>query len=192
MEKSLKLAKQLNIATWVVTAIVLFLVGLMRSVKLDLPAGWDFSFLPPFYSALNALTAIALIIGFVFIKQKKIQAHQRMMFSALIFSVLFLLAYVVYHFTNPATIYGDINHDGILSETERLEVGSSRTIYLVLLISHIVLAAASLPFILFTFIRAYTNQIEKHRRMAKWVFPLWLYVAVTGPICYFLLMPYYG
>jgi putative membrane protein len=70
-------------------------------------------------------------------------------------------------------------------------VSGIRPFYLVLLLSHIALAAGIFPFILFTFIRAYTNQIERHRKMARWVFPLWLYVAITGPICYFMLSPYY-
>lgn len=191
MEKNLVLAKKLNIGAWVVTGAVLFLVILMREVKINLPSGWDFSFLPPIYSTLNALTAVALIAGVIFIKKGNMKAHQTMMVLALISSVLFLLAYVVYHFTNPATLYGDLDHNGVLSESERVLVSGSRPYYLILLITHITLAAASLPFILLTFIKAYTNQFNKHRKMAKWVFPIWLYVAVTGPICYFLLMPYY-
>ena len=110
---------------------------------------------------------------------------------ALGLSVLFLLSYVAYHFTTPETIFGDMDHDGVLSAAERAAAGTSRTIYLVLLLSHISLAGLILPFILFTFIRAYTNQFERHRRMARWVFPLWLYVAITGPLVYWLLQPYY-
>ena len=126
------------------------------------------------------------------IKQKNIAAHQRLMNVAVVLSGLFLVGYVIYHLTNPDTLFGDINHDGVVDEAELLQVGGVRTIYLIILISHIVLAAVILPFILFTYIRAYTNQIAKHRRMAKWVFPLWLYVAVTGPILYWMISPYYG
>ncbi len=191
MEPDIQLAKKLNIGATVVTIVVLLLVGLMRRVKIDLPAGWDFSFLPPFHATLNALTAVVLLIAFYFIKQKNIEAHRKTIYVAIGLSVLFLLSYVVYHFTTPETIFGDTNHDGVVDAAEKAAIGSMRAVYLVLLLSHIVLAALTLPFILFTFIRAYTNQIEKHRKMAKWVFPLWLYVAVTGPICYFMLMPYY-
>lgn len=191
MEANLKLEKKLNVAAWIVTGAVLILVGLMRRVKIPLPDGWDFSFLPPFHATLNALTAVVLIAAFYFIKQKNVEAHRKAMFGAIGLSVLFLLSYVAYHFTSPEVIFGDLDADGILNETERAAVAGIRPYYLVLLISHITLAGLILPFILFTFIRAYTNQIERHRKMARWVFPIWLYVAITGPICYFMLMPYY-
>lgn len=185
------LAKKLNIAAWIATGAVLILVALMREVKIPVPETVDFGFLPPFYSALNALTAVALIIALVFIKQKKVELHRKTIYFALACSILFLLAYVLYHFTTPATLFGDSNHDGLLSDVERTAVADIRSWYLLLLISHIGLAALSLPFILFTFIRAYTNQFARHKKMARWVFPIWLYVAITGPICYFMLMPYY-
>lgn len=186
-----ELARRLTVGAWIVTGVVLLLVGLMRRVKLPLPEGWDFSFLPPFHATLNALTAVVLVYALYEIKRRNIRAHQRAIYIAMGLSVLFLLSYVAYHFTTPETIFGDVNHDGILSSAERAAVGSARTFYLVLLLTHIVLAALILPFILFTFIRAYTNQFEKHRRMARWVFPIWLYVAVTGPVAYLMLMPYY-
>ena len=189
---NLQLAKKMNIAAWIVSAVVLALVMLMRRVKIPLPEGFDFSFLPPFHATLNALTAVVLIVALYFIKQKNIEAHRKSIFLAMGLSVLFLLSYVLYHFTTPETIFGDLNGDGVLDAAELAQVGSARTYYLVLLASHILLAALSLPFILFTFIRAYTNQIDRHRKMAKWVFPIWLYVAITGPICYYLLMPYYA
>jgi putative membrane protein len=191
METNIELAKKLNIAAWIVTAAVLILVALMRQVKIPLPEGWDFSFLPPFHATLNALTAVVLLIAFYFIKQKNVEAHRKTIFVAIGLSVLFLLSYVAYHFTTPDVIFGDLNADGVLNEDEQAAVASTRPYYLLLLISHITLAGLILPFILFTFIRAYTNQIDRHRKMAKWVFPIWLYVAVTGPICYFMLMPYY-
>lgn len=187
----MQLEKQMNTAAWVITGAVLLLVGLMRRVKIPLPDGWDFSFLPPFHATLNALTAVALLAAFYFIRQKNIQAHRRSIYVALSLSVLFLLSYVAYHFTTPEALYGDLNHDGALSVEELAAAGSSRNWYLVLLLSHISLAALVLPFILFTFIRAYTGQVERHRKMARWVFPVWLYVAVTGPLVYYMLMPYY-
>lgn len=191
-QPQLKLAKQLNAAAWVVTAVVLILVGLMRRVKIALPEGWDFSFLAPFHAGVNAVTAVVLLIAFYFIRQKNIQAHRNAIYTALGLSVLFLLSYVAYHFTTPETIFGDVDGNGRLDPGELAAVGASRTVYLVLLLSHIVLAAVSLPLILFTFIRAFTGQYERHRKMARWVFPLWLYVAVTGPICYWMLRPFYA
>lgn len=185
------LEKRLNRHAWVLTGIVLILVGMMRRVKIPLPEGLSFDFLPPLYSTFNAITALVLIVALVLIKQKKVEAHKKAMLVAVGFSVMFLLGYVLYHFTTPETIFGDINGDKILDEAEALAVGSTRTVYLIILATHIVLAAAIFPFILFTLIRAFTNQYDRHKKMARWVFPLWLYVAVTGPILYFMLMPYY-
>lgn len=185
------LAKRLQVWAWVITGAVLFLVGLMRQVKIPLPEGVDLSFLPPFHATMNAGTAVVLVIALWFIKQGNIRAHRTAIFVAMAFSLLFLLSYVAYHFTTPETLFGDSNKDGVVSPEELVAIGGTRTAYLVLLLSHIVLAGASLPFILFTFIRGFTMQVERHKRMARWVFPVWLYVAITGPICYFMLMPYY-
>mgnify|MGYP001945594637 FL=1 len=169
----------------------MILVGVMRRVKIPLPEGVDLGFLAPFHAGVNALTAITLVIALYFIKQKQVEAHRKTMMVALGLSVLFLLSYVAYHFTTPETIFGDLDRNGTLSAEELAAVGSTRTLYLAILLSHIVLAAVSLPFILFTFIRAYTGQFDRHRKMARWVWPIWFYVAVTGPVAYLMLMPYY-
>ncbi len=186
------LARRLNVAAVVVTIVVLVLVGLMRSVKIPLPEGWDFSFLPPFHASLNALTAVVLVYALMMIRRKKVVAHRNAIYLAMGLSVLFLLSYVAYHFTTPETLYGDANGDGLVDATEKAAAGGMRTFYLVLLLSHISLAGIILPFILFTFIRAFTGQYERHKRMARWVFPIWLYVAVTGPVVYLMLLPYYS
>lgn len=176
MEKpNLPLAKKLNIVASIVSAIVLVLVVIMRRIHFE--TSIDFSFLPPFHATLNAFAAVALIASFYFIKNKNIDAHRKANFLALGLSVLFLLSYVIYHFTTEATKFGG--------------EGTIRYVYFFFLITHVILAAVILPFILFTFIRAYTGQIERHRKMAKWVYPFWLYVAITGPICYLMLRPYY-
>jgi len=174
---NLKLAKTLKIVTWVVTVAVLGLVAAMREIHLPLPEGMSLKFLPAVHATLNTIVAICLVAALVMIKKKNVVAHQRFINVAMICSALFLICYVAYHITSGETKYGG--------------EGISKTIYLILLISHIVLAAVSLPFILYTYIYAYTNQFAKHRRITKWVFPMWLYVAVTGPICYLMLRPYY-
>jgi putative membrane protein len=183
------LEKKLNTAAIVITLVVLLLVDLMRRVKIDL--GIDFSFLPPIHASLNAIAAISLIAALYFIKNKQVENHRKAIYAALTCSALFLVCYVLYHFTTPEIKYGDADHDGIVSAAELAAVGSMRTVYLLVLVSHIVLAGVILPFILFTFIRAYTQQYERHRKMARWVFPIWLYVAITGPICYLMLKPFY-
>ena len=171
-------AKQLGIAAWALTALVLTLVGLMRSpYKIPLPDGWSMAVLPPAHAVINTLVSFCLIGAVITVKQGKIAAHRSFIFAAMALSTLFLLCYVAYHFTTVETRYGG--------------EGAMRAAYFFLLITHIVLAAVSLPLILLTFINAWTNRFEKHRKMARWVFPIWLYVAVTGPICYLMLRPYY-
>ena len=136
---------------------------------------FDIHMLPALHAVLNSLVAVTLIAAIWFIKNKNVNMHQRMIYVSMALSALFLVSYVVYHAITEPTKYG----------------GDLGIVYYPLLISHIILAAVILPFILFTFIRGYTQQIEAHKRIAKWTFPLWLYVAVTGPICYLMLLPYY-
>jgi putative membrane protein len=186
-----ELAKRLGIVAWILTAFILGLVGLMRQVKIALPEGVSLSFLPPFHAAVNAAAAVVLVIALIAVLKWRIALHRRMILTAMALSVLFLLSYVAYHFTSNEVKYGDLNLDGIVDPAERAAAGGMRTVYLLLLASHIILAAVSLPFILFTFIAGWTNRFNTHRRLASWVFPLWLYVAVTGPVCYLMLRPYY-
>ena len=191
LEPNKPLEKKMNILAVVISIAVLALVGMMRRPEFKIQTDIDFGFLPPFHSTLNALAAVALILALYFIKQKNMKAHRNSIYAALALSGAFLLSYVVYHFTSDAVIFGDANFDGVLDEAERTAVGSSRTIYLILLITHVTLAGVILPFILLTFNRAFTNQFARHKKIARYVYPLWLYVAITGPICYLMLQPYY-
>ncbi len=171
-----ELAKTLNKWAYAISTIVLITVLLMRRVKFDL--GIDFNWLPGIHAGLNSLTAGILILALYYIKAGRVEVHKRLMFAAMFLSFLFLISYVLYHFTTPETRY--------------CNTGTIRIVYFVLLISHIIVAAVSFPFILFTFIRGYTLQVENHRKMARWVYPMWLYVALSGPICYWMLLPCYG
>ncbi|MEO5914972.1 MAG: DUF420 domain-containing protein [Luteolibacter sp.] len=172
------LSKKLGVAAWILSTVVLLLVVAMQKIHLPLPEGWTTSFLPPIHAGLNAVAAVVLLISLIFIKLGNVKMHRATMVLAMILSVLFLLSYVAYHMTNEPTRYGG--------------VGAMRTVYFILLGTHILFAAVSLPFILFTFIAGWTNRFAAHRKLARWVFPLWLYVAITGPICYWMLKPYYG
>lgn len=185
------LSKQLKVLVWVISAAVLSLVILMRQVKIDLPGDISLAFLPPFHAILNTIAALSLIMAVRAVKKGFIIHHRRWIYLALGCSFLFLLCYVLYHFTTPESIYGDIDGDGSLSPAEESKVGLGRTIYLILLSSHIILAALSFPFILLTFVYGFTNQFDRHRKLARIIFPVWLYVAVTGPVVYLLLKPYY-
>jgi len=172
------LSKNLGVAAWILSTVVLLLVVAMQKIKLPLPDGWTTAFLPPIHAGLNAVAAVVLLVSLICIKLGKVKLHRATMVLAMLLSVLFLLSYVAYHMTNDPTRYGG--------------VGTMRTIYFILLSTHILTAAVSLPFILFTFIAGWTNRFTAHRKLARWVFPLWLYVAITGPICYWMLKPYYG
>lgn len=183
--------KGLKILIWVVSAVVLLLVGVMRQYKLPVPEGWDVNFLPAVNAMLNGLTAVALLFSLYFIKTKNVVAHRNANAVALGLSVLFLLCYVVYHFTTPEVKYGDVDHDGILSAAETAAVAGIRPVYLVVLLTHITLAGILLPFILLTTLRALVGKYTLHRKMARYVWPLWLYVAITGPVVYLMLRSYY-
>ena len=168
--------KRLNRWAWLLSILVFILVLVMRRFKIETEI--NFSFLPAAYSVLNGFTSVFLVLGFYFIRvQKDRTRHEQFMFVSMLSSALFLMLYVLYHVTTPETAY--------------CGVGAMRMVYFTLLISHIFLAAIILPFILFTYIRAYTKQFARHKRMARWVWPFWLYVAVSGPIIYLMLRPCY-
>lgn len=170
-------ARTLRAAAWVISALVLLLVVAMRKIHLPLPAGWSTAALPPFHATVNAIVAVVLIGGLACIKLGKVRLHRAMMVAAMALSVVFLLSYVAYHLTTEPVRFGG--------------AGPLRAVYFFLLITHVLFAAISLPFILFTFIAGWTNHFRAHRKLARWVYPLWLYVAVTGPVCYLMLRPYY-
>ncbi len=170
------LAKKLNLWAYALTVLILGLIGMMRRVKIDL--GMDLSFLAGVNAAINTITSILLIVALVQIKKKNIEAHRKAIFAAMLTSFLFLLCYVGYHFTTE--------------ETSFCKEGMIRKVYYFVLITHVILAGVIFPFILFTFIRAYTNQIEAHRSMAKKVWPIWFYVSITGPLIYIMLRPCYS
>jgi putative membrane protein len=135
------------------------------------------SFLPKLNAVLNSATAIALLAGFYFIKQKNVVFHRLSMFSAFTLSSLFLVSYVIYHFQAQHTVFGG--------------AGLVKSIYLILLLSHIVLAIVIVPLVLLTIYFAITGQLIKHKAIAKWTLPIWLYVSISGVIVYLLISPYY-
>ncbi len=181
----------LKIAIVVATVAVVGLVVLMRYVKLPVPEGWDVGFLPPVNALLNALTAVALVFSLYFVKRGQVVKHRNANATALGLSVLFLLCYVTYHFTTPEVKFGDADLDGIVDAAELAAVGGTRTAYLIILLTHIVLAGALLPFILWTTMYALVGKYAQHRKLSKYVWPLWMYVAITGPVVYLMLRQYY-
>lgn len=191
MPKSVKSPKPWYIAASIVTVVVVLLVGVMMRVQLPTPAWWDVSFLPLVHAILNSIAAVFIILGGICIKAGKKTAHRNMMMSAFTVSAIFLLCYVTYHFTSGHTKFGDLNHDGILDDIEEAKVFSTKPMYITILFSHIALAAISFPLILFSIISAVFSQFSLHKKLTRWAYPMWLYVAVTGPVVYLLIKPYY-
>ena len=150
------------------------------------------SFLPPIYASINGITATLLVMGVIAIKNGNRKVHQRFMTTAIACSLLFLVMYIGYHITADSTVYGDIDHNGILDATEKTNVGGMRYVYLFILISHILLSIIIIPLVLITYVRALANSFDRHKKIAKITFPLWLYVAVTGVVVYLMISPYYA
>ena len=147
--------------------------------------------LPTVHAIINSLTVVALLAALISIKKGNIVAHRSFMFISLFLGVLFLISYILYHSNVPSVKFGDINHDGIVDDAEKIAAGTSRTIYLVILASHILLSILVVPFVLFAFYYALTGQTERHRKIVKFTYPVWMYVSITGVIVYFLIKPYY-
>lgn len=154
------------------------------------PGEWV-KFLPGLHAAINSLTTLLLLAALISIKKGKIILHRSFMFLALFMGVLFLISYITYHSSVESVKFGDLDHDGIVTDLEKVEAGITRTVYLLILASHILLSILVVPFVLFAFYYALTNQIEKHKRMVKFTFPVWLYVSISGVVVYFMIKPYY-
>lgn len=142
-----------------------------------LPNVEPLSFLPPIYASINGLTAVLLIIAVLAIKKGNRVLHEQLMKTNLVLSILFLLMYIAYHMTSDPTPFGG--------------EGGIKILYYFILISHIVLSIAIIPLVLITYVRTLSNQFDKHRKIARITFPLWLYVAVSGVVVYLMISPYY-
>ena len=168
-------AKKYN--KWIVLLSVLIPVVVAVLFRVKIPNAEPLDFLPPIYATINGMTAILLIVAVWAIKNQKRSLHERLMKVAILCSVLFLVMYVAYHMTSDSTPYGG--------------EGSIRYVYFFILISHIILSIIIIPFVLITYVRAITNDIERHKKIAKYTFPLWLYVAISGVVVYLMISPYY-
>ncbi len=136
-----------------------------------------FSFLPMLNATINGTTFFVLIAALVAIKNKNVVLHKRLMWTALILSVLFLLSYVLYHATTPSTSFGG--------------EGTIKYVYFFILLTHILLSAIVVPLVLLTLVRALTEKFDQHRKLAKITLPIWLYVTLTGVLVYLMISPYY-
>ena len=148
--------------------------------------------LPKLNAFLNGSCSILLLFSLWAIKNKKIERHKKLNISAFILSVLFILSYVTAHYFIPDTKFGDLNHDEIMSPEESNIVSGIKPLYVIILLSHIFLAVAVLPMVLLSFYYGLTDQREKHKKLTRFSYPIWLYVTVTGVIVYLMIAPYYN
>ena len=153
------------------------LVAILFGIPTKLNLGSWTKSLPHINALLNSLTALCLVIGYLFIKNKNIKLHRLTMLFAFVMGSVFLVFYVLYHISNKATSFG--------------EVGTIKVVYYILLISHVILAAVVVPFVLYAVYFALSGQIDRHKKIVKWTLPIWLYVSITGVIVYFMISPYY-
>ena len=148
--------------------------------------------LPALNAFLNGTCTVLLIFSLAAIKRRNIQLHKRLNLAAFAFSSLFLISYVTAHYFIPDTKYGDVDHDGVMSITESASVAGIKPVYVFILLTHIFLAVVVLPMILLSFYYGLTDQREKHKKLTRFSYPIWLYVTVTGVVVYLMISPYYN
>lgn len=168
----MKLITVISVIVPVLVAVLLFMPS-----KLDVSTEWVY-FLPHLNAVINTAATIALIMGLIFIKQKNIALHRVSMTSAFGLGAIFLVSYVIYHAAAESTTYGG--------------EGFIKSVYYFILITHIILAAVALFPILLAYYYGYTDQRQKHKKVVKYAFPIWLYVTVTGVLVYLMISPYYN
>lgn len=191
MQKVIQANKGYLRLIYVVSIVVPALVAvlLFSTMKFEM-AGWVKS-LPTLNAILNSTTSVLLISALFAIRAKKIELHRNLMLSSLILGAMFLISYVLYHSTSESTVFGDVDHNGVLDEVEAASVGTSRMVYLIVLLSHIGFSIVVVPFVLIAFYYALSDQVSKHRKIVKFTYPIWLYVSLTGVLVYLLIRPYY-
>lgn len=188
-------SKNDKLANWLIgifSLVVFTIVVLLGKFKLHVDLGFDVHIFATINAIVNALIAVLLVLALVAVKKQNYHLHKKFMLAALVMSIVFLVSYIAHHLLAGEAKFGDSNHDGILSDEEKLAVGSIRIVYYIILATHIFLAAVILPFILFTAYRALVAEFPVHKKLARITWPLWFYVAVTGPIVYLMISPYYS
>ena len=183
--------KQAKLLILVFSFVVFAAISFLTQVKLDVNLGFDVHLFALANAIINSIIAVLLVAALIAVKTDRYLLHKRIMLTALALSVLFLVSYIAHHLLAGEAIYGDANLNGILDDAEKAAVSSTRAFYLLILLTHIFLAAVILPFILFTAYRALIAEFPRHKKLARITWPLWLYVAVSGPVVYWMIHPYY-
>jgi putative membrane protein len=181
-------------AKWLIgifSFVVFTAIVLLSRFKLEVNLGFNVHIFATINAFVNSTIAVLLVAALIAVKKKHYLLHKRLMMFALVLSIVFLVSYIAHHLLAGEAKFGDANHDGVVSEEEKALVGNIRTVYFLILGTHIFLAAIILPFILFTAYRALTAEFPLHKKIARITWPLWFYVAVTGPVVYWMISPYY-
>ena len=174
-EKENEKVKKYTPWVWILSIAIPVVVAILFLIKI--PNVEPLTFLPPVYAFINAITAVFLTIAYIAIKRKKIILHERLMKISIGLSVIFLVMYVAYHMTSEPTPYGG---EGII-----------KTVYYFILVSHVILSIGIIPLVLVTYVRAISKLFADHKKIARYTFPIWMYIAVTGVIVYLMISPYY-
>ena len=190
-EKSNKTAK---IIIWITTLIICSAVVILNKKVLPEPESVPaFIYkLPALNAFINGTCSILLIFSLIAIKKKNIELHKKINLTAFLLSAVFLISYVTAHYFIPDTKYGDVDHNGMLDAAEKVAVSGIKPVYLVILLSHILFAVVVFPLVLLSFYYGLTDQKEKHKKLTRFSYPIWLYVTITGVIVYLMISPYYN
>ena len=181
-------------AKWLIgifSVVVFTAIVLLSRFKLEVDLGFNVHIFATINAFINSAIAILLVAALIAVKNRNYLLHKKLMMGALVLSIFFLVSYIAHHLLAGEAKFGDANHDGIVSDDEKLLVGNIRIVYYIILGTHIILAAVILPFILFTAYRGLTAEFPLHKKIARITWPLWFYVAVTGPVVYWMISPYY-
>lgn len=177
---------------WIFSAIVFLAVTILDKIELPVKLGFDPHIFALLSAAVNSIVSVLLLFGLITIKQKKYVLHKNVMLFTMGLSILFLVFYIAHHLFTGETKFGDLDHNGILSLDEKTTAGNLRYVYYFIISTHVILAGIVMPFVLYSAYRAMTSEFEKHKKLVRYTYPVWLYVAITGVIVYWLISPYYA
>jgi putative membrane protein len=184
--------KKARILIILLSVVVFTIISILGRVTVPVNLGFNVHLFAKANAIINSIVAVLLLCGLLAVKTKHYFLHKRIMLTSIMLSVLFLVSYICHHLFAGEARYGDVDHNGVLTEAEKMNAGSARFIYYFILGTHIPLAGIVLPLVLFTAYRALIGEFDKHRKLVRITWPIWFYVAVTGVIVYVMISPYYG
>lgn len=186
--------KAVKLSIWATTAVICGAVVVLNQKWIPHPDTFpDFIYkLPLLNAVLNGSCSVLLIFSLLAIRKRNIERHKKLNIAAFVLSALFLISYVTAHYFIPDTRYGDLDHNGIMSPEESAAVSGIKPLYLIILLTHIFLAVVVLPLVLLSFYYGWTDQRERHRKLTRFSYPIWLYVTVSGVVVYLMISPYYN